>query len=56
MPTGRVEQAVHDPGFGTTKACAAATIMRQALLAGGSGARCAPDGEREGQSPLASSQ
>jgi hypothetical protein len=28
-------------------------FMRQASLAGGSGASHAPDGEREGQSPLA---
>src|SRR6187455_210030 len=44
---------VNDPALGTTEACAGALIMRQASLAGGLGACYAPNGEREGQSPLA---
>ena len=39
--------------FGTTEAYAGAIILRQASIAGGSGACYAPDGEREGRSPLA---
>ena len=53
MPTGRSEQAAMNACFGITEACAGALIMRQASLAGGLGARCAPSGEREGRSPLA---
>ena len=56
MPTGRMEQAVHHPGFGITEAYADALIVRQPSLAGGLGARCALSGEREGRSPLASIQ
>jgi len=37
----------------TTKAGSDGLIVRQAAVAGGSGARCAPDGECEGRSPLA---
>ena len=36
------------PALGTPEACADDAGMRQASLAGGSGARGAPDGEREG--------
>jgi len=39
--------------FGTTEACTGALITRQASVAGGLGARCAPNGEREGRSRLA---
>jgi hypothetical protein len=44
------------PALGITEACAGAQIMHQTSLVGGLGARCAPNGEREGQSPLASMQ
>jgi hypothetical protein len=37
----------------TTEACADGLIARQASHAGGSRARCAPGGEREGHSRLA---
>jgi hypothetical protein len=53
MPTGRVEQAIHDPAIGITKACTQGLMVILASFAGGSGACAAPDGEREGQSPLA---
>jgi hypothetical protein len=43
----------NDPSLSTMEACADRASMRQAPIAGGLGARCAPDGEREGQSPLA---
>ena len=54
MLTGKVEQAAANADFGTQEACTGATIMQQASIAGGLGARCAPNGEREGQSHLAS--
>src|SRR4051812_1732609 len=53
MPTGRHKPAAVDPALGITKACADTVLVRQASIAGGLGARCAPSGEREGQSPLA---
>ena len=53
MPMGRGEQAAHDPGFGIPEACATTLILPLPSHAGGLGARCAPSGEREGQSPLA---
>ena len=42
-----------DPGLSIPKASTDALILLQAFIAGGLGARCAPNGEREGQSPLA---
>jgi hypothetical protein len=56
MPTDKVELAVHDPGFAITKAYTAVLIARQVSFAGGLGACYAPNGEREGQRPLASRQ
>src|SRR6188508_304006 len=53
MPTGRIVLAFHDSSISTTEACTGRLIVRQASYAGGSGARCAPGGEREGQSRLA---
>src|SRR4051812_43197439 len=53
MLMGEVELAAYDPSFGTTEACAEDLILICAFFAGGLGARCAPNGEREGRSPLA---
>ena len=53
MPTGRSEPAAADQAGGTPEACADGLIVRQASRAGGLGACYAPNGEREGQSPLA---
>jgi hypothetical protein len=50
MPTGRSMRRLCDAGFGITKACAGAIIMRQASFAGGLGAAHPPNGEREGRS------
>src|SRR4051812_25519677 len=49
----RMKPAATDQELRILKACTDALIVRQASLAGGSGARCAPGGEREGRSPLA---
>src|SRR5262245_20413050 len=54
MLPGNVELAAMDVCFGITEACTDGLIVRQASVAGGSGARCAPGGEREGRSRLAS--
>src|SRR4051812_14345694 len=44
---------IYDPTIGITEACAGGFILLLAFFAGGSGACYAPDGEREGRSPLA---
>jgi hypothetical protein len=55
MPLGRLKLKDANWCLEIPEACAGALIMQQASFAGGLGARCAPSGEREGQSPLASS-
>ena len=49
----RLGPAANDPAFGMLEACADGFILYQAAIAGGLGACYAPNGEREGQSPLA---
>ena len=53
---GQYREADNKPALGTTEACAQGLILILASFAGGLGARCAPNGEREGQSPLAASR
>ena len=53
MPVGRLMRQQKDISVSTTEASTDAIITRQASIAGGSGACYAPDGEREGQRPLA---
>src|SRR5215212_6467664 len=52
MRMGRVEQAAHDLGLGTTEACAGTLIVRHASVAGGLGACYAPMGSARGKRPL----
>jgi len=53
MLMGTRQQAALTSCLGTTEAYAGTLLLKLASFAGGLGARCAPNGEREGRSPLA---